>query len=184
MAPETITIETERLLLRVVTPEVFEQVMSTHNDDEIKTYFGYLSDNDLFKEKERFRQKMTCYYHTFRRFVIILKENNKAIGQAGYHKWYPEHSKAEIGYALYNTIHWNNGYMREAIAPIIAYGFNNMQLNRIEAFISPSNTASIKLVKRHGFVLEGVMREHYCKNGINEDSASYSLLRREYLQAK
>jgi len=65
--------------------------------------------------------------------------------------------------------------------PIIDYGFNTMQLNRIEAFISPNNIASQKTVLGQGFRQEGVLKEHYCKDDVIEDSLVFGLLKKDYL---
>jgi len=70
--------------------------------------------------------------------------------------------------------------MTEAFQKIIHYGFDVMKLNRIEAFVSPQNEASIKLLKKFNFVEEGLLRKHYFKNNIMEDSLVCSLLRSEY----
>ena len=45
--------------------------------------------------------------------------------------------------------------MTEAIKLTIDYAFNSLRLHRMEANIRPENTASIALVKRLGFQLEG-----------------------------
>jgi ribosomal-protein-alanine N-acetyltransferase len=70
--------------------------------------------------------------------------------------------------------------MKEAVAPVIRYGFEQMQLNRIEAFIGSANEASQRLVKALGFREEGLLRKHYIKDGIAEDSLVFGLLRSEY----
>ncbi|MND70827.1 putative ribosomal N-acetyltransferase YdaF [compost metagenome] len=70
--------------------------------------------------------------------------------------------------------------MTEALKPIIQYGFETMKLNRIEAFLSPDNIPSLKLVQKFGFTKEGHLREHYNKDNKLEDSAVYSLLKSEY----
>ncbi|MDR6749032.1 RimJ/RimL family protein N-acetyltransferase [Bacillus pumilus] len=49
--------------------------------------------------------------------------------------------------------------MKEAIAAVLRYGFQEMKLNRIEAIIDPENTSSIKLVEMLYFVKEGLLRE-------------------------
>lgn len=180
MQPETITIETERLILKGITPDSYELLMSTYTDAEIMQFWGLTTDAELAKEKKRYAVGIDCLYHTYVRFALVEKTLGKTIGQSGYHKWYQEHLRAEVGYSLFSEEHKNKGYMTEALAPIIAYGFNEMQLNRIEAYIHPDNTPSIKLVQRHGFSYEGLMREHYCNGGTPEDSACYSLLSKEY----
>lgn len=47
------------------------------------------------------------------------------------------------------------GYMTEAIQLMLRHAFIDLKLHRIEANIQPGNVASIALVKRAGFVLEG-----------------------------
>lgn len=48
-----------------------------------------------------------------------------------------------------------HGYMTEAIQLMLRHAFVNLKLHRLEANIQPTNTASIALVKRAGFVQEG-----------------------------
>lgn len=91
-----------------------------------------------------------------------------------------DHERAEIGYVLFEADYNRKGLMSEAIGPIIEYGFKQMKLNRIEAFIGPKNQASIQLISKLNFVKEGQLREHYCENNRVEDSIVYSLLRKEY----
>ncbi|MBZ0098090.1 MAG: GNAT family N-acetyltransferase [Taibaiella sp.] len=180
MEPQVIILETERLLLKGVTPEFYEYIMSHYSDAELMSFFGCATCNELEAEKLRHKKSMVCYYQTFRRFMLVDKTSGTTIGQCGYHKWYNDHYKAELGYALNNEAVKRQGYMREALQPIVAHGFNEMQLHRIEAFASPQNTPTIKLLTNLGFQYEGLMRGHYLKNGVYEDSACYALLREEY----
>jgi [ribosomal protein S5]-alanine N-acetyltransferase len=52
------------------------------------------------------------------------------------------------------------GYMTEAIDLVLKYAFENLRLHRLEANIQPQNLASIAIVKRAGFVLEGYSRRY------------------------
>lgn len=47
------------------------------------------------------------------------------------------------------------GYMREGLDLVLRHVFTTMKLHRVEANIQPENVASIALVKRAGFRLEG-----------------------------
>jgi hypothetical protein len=51
------------------------------------------------------------------------------------------------------------GYMFEALCAAIAWGWAQMDLNRIEAVVHPDNAGSIALLERLGFVLEGRLRQ-------------------------
>jgi ribosomal-protein-alanine N-acetyltransferase len=48
------------------------------------------------------------------------------------------------------------GYMRDALALVLRETFTRLDLHRVEANIQPDNAASIALVRRSGFELEGV----------------------------
>ncbi|MGX7666012.1 GNAT family N-acetyltransferase [Flavobacterium pedocola] len=173
-------IETENLILRKLTPEVYAHVFNAYSEDDIKTFFGLETQADFIKEKEKFQKGMATYNRSFANFQLIDKTSDEIIGGCGFHTWYTEHARAEIGYALKDDRFKGRGIMTEALREVINYGFNTMQLHRIEAFISPANMASLKLVTNLGFSKEGHLREHYCKNGIIEDSLVYSLLKSEF----
>lgn len=176
----SVIIHTERLLLKELTPGVMNLVYTTLPDEHIKIFLG-LTDAELVTEQGKFQKGLTMHNRSFRNFLLIEKTDGNVIGKCGFHTWYPDHSRAEIGYNMNNDEVKGKGYMKEAFRPILNYGFETMELNRIEAFIGRRNEASQRLVKGCGFVEEGVMREHYCKNGVIEDSVCFSLLRREWI---
>jgi len=174
-------LETERLKLRIITPERYQTVFRSFNDQELAVYFGLTTPEALEKEKERHRKGVTTFNKSFLNFLILDKGSKKVLGSCGYHTWYTEHARAEIGYALYDEAYKGQGIMKEAMPPIIRFGFEVMGLNRIEAFIGPENEPSLRLVKRLGFTEEGRLRAHYYKNGRMEDSVVFSLLRDEFV---
>jgi [ribosomal protein S5]-alanine N-acetyltransferase len=56
------------------------------------------------------------------------------------------------------------GYMSEGLQLVLARAFGELGLHRLEANIQPGNAASIALVRRAGFVSEGIS-ERYLKIG-------------------
>lgn len=173
-------LETDRLILKEVNPEIFDYVFG-HSDEDIMAYLGIPTAEELAVEKQKqFGGGFTTYRIKLKGFLLISKETNEVMGACHYHSWWPMHSRAEIGYAMYKDEYKNKGYMKEAMKAILDFGFHEMKLNRVEALIGPFNDPSLKLIKSFGFVEEGVMREHYCKNGELQDSICFSLLKREY----
>lgn len=65
------------------------------------------------------------------RWGIALKGTTDVIGTIGYNSYTINH-KATIGYDLLSA-HWNKGLATEALKKNIEYGFNQLQINRIEA---------------------------------------------------
>ena len=173
-------IETQRLHLKIITPEVFEQVFIKQNETQVRELLWIHSDeiyNALIQKKDRVFTNKTRSYQFF-----LIYENNFLVGECGFHNWFIEHKRSEMGYAIFNDVYKNKGIMTEAASAMIDFGFNRLNLNRIEACISPKNEASIKLIKRLGFTQEGLLRSHYFKNGVFVDSLIFSLLQEEYLK--
>ena len=71
------------------------------------------------------------------------------IGTVGFHLWSAAHQRAEIGYEIHPD-YWRQGYTKEAVQKVIAYGFGDMNLNRIGAVVL-ENEASSKLLIQLGF---------------------------------
>jgi [ribosomal protein S5]-alanine N-acetyltransferase len=173
-------LETNRLKLRKLTPAVLDFVFTNYTNEELKSFLGLSSDLELKKEREKHQKGLTTYNKSFLYFQLIDKSTDTVIGSCGFHTWYLDHARAEIGYGLYQEQYKSKGLMTEALIPIIDYGFNTMHLNRIEALIGPENTPSLQLIKRLHFTREGYLRQHYIDNGKIVNSILFSLLRSEY----
>lgn len=174
------TIETERLILKKLTPEVFTRLFQNYSEAEITKLLGLAGREEFIREKEKSDGGYKTYDRTIASFLLVLKETGETIGRGGFHNWYKAHRRAEVGYVLNKEEHKRKGYMSEALGAMLDYGFNTMDLNRVEAFIGPGNTASQKLVKKYGFTQEGHLRQHYISGAEIQDSLIFSLLKEEY----
>lgn len=81
-------------------------------------------------------------------------------GTIGFNSLVREHgSRGEIGYDVVRP-RWRTGVMDEVLPAVVDYGFKTFGLHRIEAMVTPGNTASEALLERHGFRREGLLRGH------------------------
>ncbi len=87
--------------------------------------------------------------------------------------------RAEIGYWL-GVEHWNRGYMTEAARCVVAFGFAQLGLQRIQATCYPRNPASAKVMQHAGLRYEGLLRGYVYKDGVQEDIAMYAMLRSDW----
>jgi len=62
----------------------------------------------------------------------------------------------EIGYAFLPAGR-GQGYAAEAVAALLRYGQQTLGLRRIIAIVTPTNTASLRLLEKLGFVFECTM---------------------------
>ncbi len=176
-------IETERLRLRKLTDELYELILTTQPDETIMDLLC-IEAKDVEKEKQKAVRGFGMFNKALLLFQLIEKDTNKVIGWCGYHTWFTQHHRAELGYMLYTDEVKQKGYMKEALKPIIDYGFTQMKLNRIEALIAPENVASLKLIHRFNFKQEGTLKNHYLKDGVYEDSVIFGLLAHQYQPIK
>ena len=174
-------IETNRLLLKGLTPEDMTDIFERNYKPKIKEILGHRSDADYEKELYKYKNGYSSYNRSFMLFLLEDKASGKIIGRCGLHNWNTDHSRAEIGYHMEDENFKQKGLMSEAVQAIIDYGFKMLNLNRIEALVADYNTASLRLLEKNGFVKEGLLRNHYYINGTFEDSVMFSKLNEEHI---
>lgn len=112
-------------------------------------------------------------------WAMVSKASERVVGTAGFVRWRPEHSTAEIGYVLARPL-WGQGLTSEAVKTIIDFGFTRLELNRIEAFCVEENLPSAGVMVKCGMKLEGVLRDYQRHKGALYNFKIHSILRREW----
>jgi [ribosomal protein S5]-alanine N-acetyltransferase len=109
-------------------------------------------------------------------FAIRLSSSGALIGSVGLRDIDPEHLQAELGFWV-GVPWWGNGYAREAAAAVIAFGFEQLGLNRICAHHMARNPAAGRVLQSAGMQREGFLRQRVRKWGAYEDVVLYATLR-------
>jgi [ribosomal protein S5]-alanine N-acetyltransferase len=174
------TLETPRLLLRKLTIEDAQDIFAYASDPDVSRYVTWETHRTI-EDSIKFIQFAMQRYEKepIGTWGIVMKETNRLIGTCDYFNWDPKHRRAEIGYVLAKQ-YWNQGLMTEAIREVIRYGFETMQLNRIEAQCFMENIASERVMQKVGMTFEGILREYAWIKNKFVDLKVYSLLRTEY----
>ncbi|ERN53663.1 GNAT family N-acetyltransferase [Alkalihalophilus marmarensis] len=173
-------LETKRLKLREVTYDDAADMLNYMSDPEVVRHIGL----ERFKSLEDAKSEID-WYHTIHkegsgmRWGITLKGKDQLIGSCGFLNRAKKHFRAEIGTEL-SREYWGQGIASEAFQAVISTGFQDMQLERIEALIEPLNIASQRLAGKHGFVKEGLLRKYEYTQGKFDDLYMYSLLKEEW----
>ncbi len=108
-------------------------------------------------------------------WAISLRGDDKLIGCIGIWRFQKENQRGEIGYTLHPDLQ-GRGFMTEALAAAVHYGFHAIGLHSIEANTDPENIGSHKVLERNGFVREGHIRENHFFDGEYFDTVIYSLI--------
>lgn len=175
------TLETARLILRALRMEDSDFILKEWGDPVV-TY--YMRDEEPLQTREQAEEMLRPLQTpekmpNFKWWGIEIKAEVRLIGTCGYCKWDKQHRHAEIGYDLWPE-YWGQGFMPEALQALIRYGFEEMNLNRVEATTHTENQRSQRVLTKLGFQREGLLREYYCRDGIYNDQVQFSLLRSEW----
>jgi len=105
------------------------------------------------------------------RFAIVV--DGRAVGAIGYglHEDV-ERVSAEIGYWL-GEPYWGRGIMTEVVRAVTDYALRTHALTRVYAVPFAWNRASMRVLEKAGYVLEGTMRASAVKDGKVVDQMLY-----------
>ena len=115
--------------------------------------------------------------------AIILKSQSKMIGTVGFTRIDISSDLGEIGYVI-NPEYHRQGLGFEAASKILEYGFDTLNLHRIEVKFMRGNDASFALAKKLGMTFEGYHRDSMLVKGEYKTIGYCSILREEYRQNK
>jgi ribosomal-protein-alanine N-acetyltransferase len=179
----TVEINTPRLLLKGITPALINELFKTKSKEELLLFFN-VDESAYNRLKEMNKAGMESFRVSLFYFLLLDKTSGKVIGECGFHSWNKAHHRAELYYHLKSDSDKQKGFMTEAVKEVLNFGYNELQLHRVQALVASDNVPSIKLLERFKFTKEGTKREDYLVNGKMEDSECYSLLKHEWESTK
>lgn len=170
-------LSTPRLRLRWITPDDAEALFAMLSDPLVTQYWSGGPWTSIQQAHDTIASSLANYADgSGVRFVIELAGTPGLIGYVTLHHFMDASRRCEVGYALARP-YWNQRYAGEALRAVLAYGFRELGLNRVEADIDPANVASARLLERYGFRKEGYMPQRWIVRGKPADTVYYGLLR-------
>lgn len=149
---ESLTVmETERLIIRKITRKDMGALLALMSKPEVM----YAWEHGF--EKKEVHQWLNRQLTRYRKdgygyFAVILKENNKFIGQAGLMKRVIDgNNTVELGYMLDN-VYWHHGYATEAARRCLQHAFEELGLQEVCCSIRPENSPSLRVAEAIGMI--------------------------------
>jgi [ribosomal protein S5]-alanine N-acetyltransferase len=174
------SITTDGLHLREIRSTDAEALFSLKSDPEVTSSYGREPHRTIGDTRAWLQNVQDSYS---RRdgimWCVTLKNQDLAIGSCCFWNIDEDFHCGELGYEL-NRAHWGKGIMTEALPAVIAYGFNDLGLHRIEANPLQYNAASTNLLHKLGFTLEGTLRQRCVFRGQYFDQLYFGLLANEW----
>ena len=146
-----IILETERLILRELTAEDFDDLYAVLGDADISAHYPYTFDEArvrdwITRNRERYQK------NGFSLWAVVLKETGQMIGDCGitlqniHGTWLPE-----IGYHIRRD-QQRKGYASEAAASCIRYAFEHFAFPAVYSYMKYTNIPSQKTAMKNGMI--------------------------------
>lgn len=177
----TETIETERLILR--------KFQYTDDNAMLKYWIADEKIQSLYSEpvyttKAEVRELLDKYIGSYEkddyyRWAVIEKNSGECIGQIAFFLVDSKNHFAEIEYCIGSDFQ-NNGYATEATKAVIRYGFEHINLHKVQICTKTINKPSKRVIEKCGFTYEGTLRDYFYMNGEYVGRLYFSMLKSEY----
>ena len=130
-------------------------------------------------ENEWFNKYLSCRSTSVR--CAITKEDDTIIAMISLVGIDYLHQCAELHIMIGQCGDQNKGAGTFAVQKMLEHAFLNLNLNRVELSVLPTNERAVHLYKKCGFSYEGTKRQARFKHGEYQDLCLYSILRNEFL---
>lgn len=173
-------LETPRLVLRALTMGDVDDIFAYASDEEVTRFLRW--------GPHRAREETECYIGDVLRdykegrdgpWAVEHRETGRVVGSIHLMSISARRRKAEVGFVL-SRAYWSRGLMSEALRSVLAYSFETLGLNRVEAFCIVENRASIRVLEKVGMRRESVLQEYLFQKGAFRDFVLYAMLKRDY----
>ena len=170
-------IETPRLLIRLPQADDVKAILKICNSDHVLRYNAMekVSADELIKKFETTHED----YWTFH---LVCKASKEVIGAVFIEPDTLRYKVRSVSISYYlDEAKTQNGYMQEALNEVLNYIFTILKMDIVTARVFSPNTASIRLLKKLGFLHEGTLRHAVCGYGdIIYDDLLFSLFKSEF----
>jgi ribosomal-protein-alanine N-acetyltransferase len=177
----TITLETERLILRRFELSDAEAMFRNWaNDAEVTRFLMWQTHTDVSVTERVLNEwipqyEKPDYYH----WAIVLREIGEPIGSIAAVRQSDDDRMVHIGYCI-GKEWWHKGIMSEALNAMVKFYFEEVGVNRVESRHDPRNPNSGKVMQKAGLRYEGTSRQSDHNNQGVCDTANYAILAEDY----
>ena len=183
--PDNFTLETPRVLLRLLKAEDFASLQPLTQNKDIWKYFTFDLSND--EELKKWIDEAANGRKSFTRmpFVVIDKDTNQVCGSTSFGNISFYDKRIEIGWSWLGVDFMGTGINRHAKFALMSHAFEAMQMERVEVKTDYLNERARAALRKIGMYEEGVLRSHMqMHSNRRRDSIYYSIIRDEWINVK
>ncbi|MEV7198027.1 GNAT family N-acetyltransferase [Streptomyces sp. NPDC093510] len=154
---EPVTLTTERLCLRVFTPEDIDETYAACQDPEIQRWTTIPSPYARVDAENFINRVVPAEWRDDLEYTFAVRprEGGPLLAAASLH--HPRSGTWEVGFWTTKE-HRGRGYMRETVLGLARWAFTDLRCTRLEWRAEVGNTGSRAVAEKAGFTVEGVHR--------------------------
>lgn len=175
---KTIELLSKRLKMRLIQFSDLNAIHALHSLPETDKYNTLgIPENIEVTEKIITPQISAHQQEEILNYTFAIEELSAGtfIGLFGLKLWPRKNRRGEVWYKLHSN-HWGNGYATEALNLVLDFGFNDLELHRIQAGCAVENIGSIKVLEKAGMIREGRGRQLLALKSGWSDNFEYAIL--------
>ena len=175
-------LETNRLYLRELVATDLDHIHTLHSLPETDQYNTLGIPDSIHTTNQLLSDWLQLQKQEPRKsyiLIIELKDDKKFVGLVALDIGKSNYRTAEVWYKLHST-YWGEGYATEALTRLLSFGFNDLNLHRIEAGCAVENIASVRVLEKVGMTREGMKRKKLPIRGEWKDNYFYGMLEEDF----
>jgi len=152
-------LENDKIILRAPEPEDLDVLFRWENDSDLWAYGTTLAPYSKFSLRKYISEAQNDIFQSRQlRLMIVLKENEDAIGTIDLYDFDPVNLRAGVGILL-DSAYRGKGFGAQTLRLIQDYAFNFLHLKQLYAHIPQNNTSSMKLFANCGYTKSGCLEQ-------------------------
>jgi ribosomal-protein-alanine N-acetyltransferase len=172
-------LESRRLFLRELQDSDADAIQAMRSSKAVNRFIAR-NDTITSEEAQNLTEKSRQAFEnrTGIAWAGVRKGTDAFIGACGFNRIDFQNLRAEIGGEMSSDF-WGRKLAIEAVAAIVAFGFQELGLHSVEARLDPANRSAIALLESLGFVKEAHFREYVYFRDAFRDLVVYTCHRSE-----
>lgn len=160
-------IKGERVTLIAANSLLEELTLKWINQPELREYTNSRFPVNPFEHKKWFENKVLD--KSLKMYGIVDNTSNQIIGVVGLNEYDPYNRTAYPYIYIGETNNQLKGLGTESFQLFLKFLKNQMNVHRVYGFLYEYNTASLGMLKKCGYAVEGSMKSHWYSNGKYHD---------------
>ncbi|ATF11255.1 GNAT family N-acetyltransferase [Brevibacillus sp. HB1.1] len=179
-------LKSDRFTLKKIEEQHLDEVFEIYSNDHVFAYCGIIPKHNKATVKNMIGHFERDYLKKSRiKWGIFANDNpDYLLGIMEAFDFHQKVNMVTIGYFL-SEAHWGKGIATEAVNILLHFLFRDVNVNRIQAEVMPTNENSKKVLMKSGFMKEGTLRQATLWSGKGiVDVEIYGMLKEDYEKGK